>query len=158
MSCNDVKITGISLRSSDDSRNDESHLLDIAEKQLCEYFRGERHEFSLPTQAVGTPFQKNVWSALSRVPYGTVVTYSELAALAGRPSAARAVGSALGRNPLRETWLSRTTAIIWPCHRVVAASSLGGFSAGLDWKKKLLLHEGILDEYSHTTTKTTHLR
>ncbi len=81
-----------------------------------------------------TPFQQRVYEALAAVPFGRVVTYGELAARAGRPGAARAVGQAVGGNPLP---------VVIPCHRVVAAGGrLGGFGAGPGWKRRLLRHEG----------------
>ncbi len=81
-----------------------------------------------------TPFEARVYTELRKVPFGEVVTYGELAARAGSPRGARAVGQAVGRNPLP---------IFIPCHRVVAAGGrLGGFGAGLEWKRSLLTHEG----------------
>ena len=78
-------------------------------------------------------FDQKVWKALLKVPYGTVVSYKELARRIGKPKAARAVGGAVGRNPIP---------FLIPCHRVIASDgSLGGFSLGLDLKKKLLAHE-----------------
>ena len=80
-----------------------------------------------------TAFQRRVYEALMDVPFGRVVTYGQMAARVGRPRGARAVGQALGRNPLP---------LFIPCHRVVAARGrLGGFGAGIDWKVKLLTHE-----------------
>ena len=115
-----------------DWRRDARVLAD-AIAQLEEYFAGERREFSLPLQPVGTPFQKAVWSALQTIPYGTTVSYGELARRVGRPSAARAVGAASGANPLP---------IIVPCHRVIGADrSLTGFGGGLETKRFLLALE-----------------
>jgi methylated-DNA-[protein]-cysteine S-methyltransferase len=85
--------------------------------------------------AFGTTFQRAVWDAARDVPHGQTVTYGKLAARVGSPSAARAVGSALGENPF---------CIVVPCHRILATGGkLGGFSAGLDWKRRLLRLEGI---------------
>ncbi len=99
-------------------------------KQMKEYFAGERQIFNLPLQPSGTPFQLKVWRTLVDIPYGTTITYSELAEKVGNPGASRAVGNANGKNPL---------VIIQPCHRVIAANTkLGGFSAGT-YRKKLLL-------------------
>jgi O-6-methylguanine DNA methyltransferase len=82
----------------------------------------------------GTEFQQQVWSALRRIGIGRTKTYSELAREIGSPGAARAVGSACGANPIP---------LLIPCHRVVASGGkLGGFSAGLDWKQRLLAVEG----------------
>ena len=84
----------------------------------------------------GTAFQRAVWSELRTVKLGTTVTYQELAGRAGRPNAARAAGGACGANPIP---------VLIPCHRVLAAGGkLGGFSAGLEWKRKLLRREGVL--------------
>ncbi|HSQ61450.1 MAG TPA: methylated-DNA--[protein]-cysteine S-methyltransferase [Acidobacteriota bacterium] len=81
----------------------------------------------------GTPFQRQVWDAARRIPIGQVRGYGEVAAMAGAPSASRAVGNALGMNPVP---------IVIPCHRVIHADlGLGGFSAGLRWKRFLLEHE-----------------
>ena len=102
--------------------------------ELQEYFAGKRTEFTVAAQPYGSAFQQKVWSALSRVPYGRVVTYGDLAAAVGQPTACRTVAKAVGKNPLL---------IFVPCHRVVAASGLGGFSAGLEAKRALLTLEGV---------------
>src|SRR5262245_44737991 len=90
----------------------EEAALDQAEAQLAEYFRGEREDFDLELDLAGTAFQQEVWAQLLAIPYGTVISYGELARRVGRPGAARAVGSANGANPV---------AVIVPCHRVIAA-------------------------------------
>ena len=102
-----------------------------ARRQLAEYLAGRRRRFDLPLQAPqGTPFQKRVWSACREIPYGRISSYGHLARRLGSPGAARAVGQALGDNPLP---------LIVPCHRVVSADGqLGGFSAGVQWKRRLL--------------------
>ena len=98
--------------------------------QLAEYFSGARTVFELPLDLLGTPFQRTVWRALVEIPYGETVTYGELAQRLGRPSAARAVGLANGRNPI---------GIIVPCHRVVGANGdLTGYGGGLERKRRLL--------------------
>lgn len=102
--------------------------------QLEEYFAKKRKEFSLMAIPLGTPFQIEVWDALRQIPYGKVVTYGQLAAAIGKPSACRAVANAVGENPFL---------ILLPCHRVVAADGLGGFSSGLEAKRKLLTLEGV---------------
>lgn len=103
--------------------------------QLAEYFAHRRTAFSLPLAPAGTVFQVSVWRALADIPYGTTVTYGELARQVGRPLAVRAVGQANGANPLP---------IFLPCHRVVAAGGrLGGYGGGLDVKRKLLGLEGV---------------
>ncbi len=101
--------------------------------QLAEYFTGRRKRFDLPLAPQGTEFQRAVWQALARIPYGETLTYGELARRIGRPSASRAVGLANGANPLP---------IVVPCHRVIGADgSLTGFGGGLDIKRKLLALE-----------------
>ena len=105
-----------------------------AETQLEEYFAGKRTEFSVKLSPEGTPFQKAVWAAMRRIPYGKVVTYGQLAAAIGRPTACRAVANAVGKNPIL---------IVQPCHRVVAANGLGGFSSGVERKRTLLRLEGV---------------
>jgi len=102
-------------------------------RQLSEYFAGERREFDLPLKAEGTPFQRRVWQELMRIPYGETISYGELARRVGQPAAARAVGSANGRNPI---------SIVVPCHRVIGASGkLTGYGGGLPRKVWLLEHE-----------------
>ena len=106
---------------------------------FADYFAGVAVDFSeVPLDpSFGTVFQRSVWEALRAIPYGQTLSYGALAARVGKPGAARAVGSALGENPL---------CIVVPCHRVLAAGGkLGGFSAGLDWKRRLLRLEGIGD-------------
>jgi len=103
--------------------------------QLDAYFAGRLRRFELPLAAEGTPFQQEVWSALTTIPYGETVSYGELARRVGRPTACRAVGAANGRNPIP---------IIIPCHRVIGADgSLTGFGGGLPIKRRLLLLEAI---------------
>lgn len=101
-----------------------------AAKQLAAYFAGELTEFDLPLALHGTPFQRRVWTALRKIPYGETVSYGELAQEIGRPTAARAVGLANGRNPI---------CIIVPCHRVIgSAGSLTGYGGGIERKRYLL--------------------
>ena len=103
-------------------------------RQLDEYFAGSRRTFDLPLAATGTPFQRRVWDALGAVPWGGTLTYGELAERVGRPGAARAVGAAVGRNPI---------SIVVPCHRVVGADgTLTGYAGGLGRKRFLLALEG----------------
>ena len=105
-------------------------ILAEAERQLTEYFAGQRKAFDLPLAPVGTPFQRSVWQALREIPYGETRTYKEIAEAIGRPKAFRAVGQANHVNPIM---------IIQPCHRVVGADgSLTGFSYGTDMKRLLL--------------------
>jgi methylated-DNA-[protein]-cysteine S-methyltransferase len=102
--------------------------------QLEEYFAGERRDFDLPMALDGTPFQREVWSELQRIPYGETISYGELARRVGRPNGPRAVGQANGRNPVP---------IIVPCHRVVAHNGIGGYGGGLKVKRALLAVEGV---------------
>ncbi|WP_028921217.1 methylated-DNA--[protein]-cysteine S-methyltransferase [Pseudonocardia acaciae] len=98
--------------------------------QLEEYFAGRLTEFDLPLAMEGTPFQRMVWAGLLEIGYGETVSYAELAERIGRPTAARAVGLANGKNPI---------SIIVPCHRVVGANGdLTGYGGGLDRKRHLL--------------------
>ena len=106
--------------------------------QLKLYFAGERVRFDdLPLDLRGcTEFERRVYKATRSIPFGKVASYGQIAKAIGQPGAARAVGQALGNNPV---------AIMIPCHRVIASDgSLGGFTGGLHWKKKLLRHEGVL--------------
>lgn len=110
-------------------------LLRGAHIQLQEYFQGRRIRFDLPLAPQGTEFQIQVWNALQKIPFGHTWSYGKEAECLGNPKAARAVGSANGKNPIP---------IIIPCHRVISSNgSLGGFSAGIDRKKWLLRHEAI---------------
>jgi methylated-DNA-[protein]-cysteine S-methyltransferase len=108
-------------------------VLDLAARQLEEYFAGERKAFSIPLAVEGTPFQRAVWSRLEQIPFGEQRSYAWLASAVGDSNACRAVGAANGRNPL---------AIVVPCHRVVGGDgSLTGYAGGLDRKRWLLAHE-----------------
>lgn len=105
-------------------------------KQLEEYFAGRRRNFELPLQMIGTEFQKKVWTALAKIPYGKTCSYRDLAKEIKHDKAVRAVGSANGRNPI---------SIIVPCHRVIAADgTLGGYGGGLKNKTELLKLETTL--------------
>jgi methylated-DNA-[protein]-cysteine S-methyltransferase len=104
-----------------------------AERQLSEYFAGERIRFELPLHLDGTEFQKKVWQALREIPFGKTKSYLELARAVGSPEACRAVGAANGKNRL---------SIVVPCHRVVGADgALTGFAGGLETKAALLALE-----------------
>jgi methylated-DNA-[protein]-cysteine S-methyltransferase len=106
------------------------------ERQLIEYLEGKRWLFDLPLRLEGTDFQKEVWEAVSRIPYGRTATYGEIAHVIGRPKASRAVGAANGANPIP---------IVIPCHRVIGADgSLTGYGGGLPLKRRLLALEGAL--------------
>ncbi|RLC23472.1 MAG: cysteine methyltransferase [Deltaproteobacteria bacterium] len=104
-----------------------------AMEQLEAYFKGELTQFDLELNAQGTQFQKMVWQELVKIPYGEIISYSELAKRIGNPNASRAVGMANGKNPI---------SIIIPCHRVIGKNgSLTGFGGGLEVKKNLLEFE-----------------
>ena len=101
-----------------------------AVEQLREYFAAQRERFDVPLAARGTEFQRRVWEALRRIPYGETASYGEIARAIGRPAASRAVGAANGRNPI---------SIVVPCHRIVGAGgALTGYGGGLDRKAWLL--------------------
>ncbi len=108
-----------------------------AVRQLEEYFAGRRTRFELDLAPEGTPFQRRVWEALATIPPGSTTTYGELAASLGmRAGGGRAVGAAVGRNPI---------GIVVPCHRVIGRDgTLTGYAGGLDRKQWLLRHEGAL--------------
>lgn len=109
-----------------------------AEEQLLEYFSSHRRRFELPVDLRGlTAFQRDVLTAAARLDFGQVATYADIARRIGRPRASRAVGNALGRNPV---------AIVVPCHRVVRSDgSLGGYTGGVEYKQALLTIEGRED-------------
>ncbi|CCB77433.1 MULTISPECIES: methylated-DNA--[protein]-cysteine S-methyltransferase [Streptomycetaceae] len=105
-----------------------------AARQLDAYFAGRLRAFDLPLAPHGSEFRRRVWAALDTVAYGTTVTYRELAAAAGSPGAVRAIGGAVGANPLL---------VIRPCHRVIGSDgSLTGYAGGLERKRRLLALEG----------------
>jgi len=108
-------------------------VADQAVRELTEWFAGERTDFDVPIDPVGTPFQQQAWAALRTIPFGQTISYGAQARALGDPRKARAVGAANGRNPI---------SIIVPCHRVVGANgSLTGFAAGVGTKAWLLDHE-----------------
>lgn len=104
---------------------------------LRRYFGGDLTALdALPAELNGTPFQKAVWQALRRIPPGTTISYGELARRIGQPTSVRAVGAANGANPV---------AVIVPCHRVIGSNgTLTGYGGGLDRKRWLLAHEGVV--------------
>lgn len=117
-----------------DAVEGDNALLAETRTQLRAYFDGRRSAFDLPLGPVGTEFQRHVWFALAGIPFGATLSYAQLAARVGRPSAVRAVGAANGRNPLP---------IVLPCHRVIGSDgSLTGFGGGLPAKRFLLELEG----------------
>lgn len=111
--------------------------LDAVRRQLDEYFEGRRHQFDLALdRALSRGFRAAVLAELERVPWGATVSYAELARAVGNPKAFRAVGSAMATNPIP---------VVVPCHRVLrSGGDLGGYAGGLDAKRWLLAHEGVL--------------
>ena len=117
------------------SRDDQHPILCETERQLREYFAGQRQQFDLPYDTVGTEFQKKVWQALTTIPFGETRSYRQIAEQIGNPKAVRAVGAANGKNPL---------SIVAPCHRVIGSNgTLTGFAGGLPVKAFLLELEGM---------------
>jgi O-6-methylguanine DNA methyltransferase len=107
------------------------------EEEVRDYFRGKRKDLrDIPVDLTNcTPFERRVYDATREIPFGKVATYGQIAKAIGQPKAQRAVGQALGKNPI---------GIVIPCHRVVGFDSLGGFTGGLEHKKRLLRLEGVL--------------
>lgn len=115
------------------TQEDPKGIIEETKRQLIQYFNGEREEFDLPINPIGTEFQTRVWGLLREIPFGKVVSYGEIATKIGGKNASRAVGMACKTNPLL---------IITPCHRVIGANNkLVGFNIGLDKKSYLLNHE-----------------
>ncbi len=105
----------------------------IYKRQILQYFSGERQEFSLPLFLHGTEFQKQVWQALQKIPFGQVASYKDIAQAIGNPKAFRAVGNANSKNPIP---------IVIPCHRIIKSNGeLGGFTGDIEIKKNLLEFE-----------------
>jgi AraC family transcriptional regulator, regulatory protein of adaptative response / methylated-DNA-[protein]-cysteine methyltransferase len=124
------RIAELARHYSDSLRSGSNAILDELWRQLEQYFRGERREFTLPLAYPGSEFQQQVWSALQEIHYGETWSYLDLARRVGDTGATRAVGAANGANPI---------AIVIPCHRVVNANGdLGGYGGGL-WRKRILL-------------------
>ncbi len=113
-----------------------------AQRELAEYFAGERKHFAVALAPEGTEFQRSVWKAISSVKFGETISYGELAQRAGCPGSARAAGAATGRNPI---------GVIVPCHRIVGANgSLTGYAGGLERKRALLALESGMGELQLT--------
>ena len=111
-------------------------ILDQAEEWLTSYFAGEKvSPVPLPLSPDGTPFQRKVWQILQNIPYGETVTYGEIAKMISPAMSAQAVGNAVGANPIP---------VIIPCHRVVAANGIGGYSSGIKIKQHLLSLEKMI--------------
>lgn len=137
-----TNITGLTIESAGTLPHDgrpahATAILAQAEAQLAEYFAGKRTDFELPLHLAGTPFQRQIWTGLQALAWGTVTSYGELGTTIGRASAGRAVGGAVGANPIP---------IIVPCHRVLASNGkITGYSGGegIPTKVWLLKHEEI---------------
>ena len=113
-----------------------SKVLSSAVKQLKEYFAGKRNFFDLPLFIKGTPMQQQVWMKILEIPIGKTSSYQDISKKIKKPKAYRAVGTAVGKNPLP---------IVIPCHRVIHSNGdITGFSGGDDIKKKLLKLEGVI--------------
>jgi O-6-methylguanine DNA methyltransferase len=113
-----------------------SEVINMAEKQLDEFFAGERKTFDVPLMFVGTDFQKTVWNFLLTIPFGKTISYGEMAKEIGLPKAVRAVANANGANSI---------SILAPCHRIIGSDrSLTGYGGGLKAKQLLLELEGVL--------------
>ncbi|WP_439121806.1 methylated-DNA--[protein]-cysteine S-methyltransferase [Marivita sp.] len=125
-----IGITGLEWR---DGRKDGTPILLQAAGQLTEYFAGKRQDFTVPIRLTCSDFQRTVCAAMSAIPFGDTRTYGDLATQLGAP--AQAIGQACGGNPV---------AILIPCHRVLGATGLGGYSGdgGIETKVWLLRHEG----------------
>ena len=124
----------IEFAAGDERADDDDQVLDEAQRQLAQYFAGERKAFDLPLEQNGTAFERAVWARLNEIPFGETQTYGQIAAALGKPKASRAVGGACSRNPVL---------LAVPCHRVLAASgALTGFAAGMPAKRTLLALEG----------------
>jgi methylated-DNA-[protein]-cysteine S-methyltransferase len=139
LTAEDGALTGVWFAGSHQpSGPQDDQALQSARKQLQAYFVGSLRDFDLPLAPRGTPFQHRVWQEIGRIPYGSTVSYGELARRLGAPRAVRAAAGATGRNPL---------AIVIPCHRVIGADgSLTGYGGGLERKRLLLRLEGALED------------
>ncbi len=136
----DLQISRISKAFKATLLEGENPHFDTLRQQLKEYFKGERKEFNIPLDLVGTDFQKKVWKSLIEIPYGSTISYGEQAKLIGKPKAVRAVANANAKNKV---------SIILPCHRVIGADGkLTGYGGGL-WRKEKLLEL----EKQHSVTK-----
>lgn len=132
IACDTIGITKISFGEilCEAAKKEEVPLIKEAAKQLTEYLQGKRQTFDVALHAEGTEFQKNVWRALTNIPYGETRSYADIAEKIGNPKAVRAVGMANHNNSI---------AIIVPCHRVIGKNgSLTGYAGGLSLKQKLL--------------------
>lgn len=131
--CSQDAVVSVKFTAAEKKMAETNWIMEKTLLQLDEYFKGTRKAFDLEFLLEGTRFQKQVWQQLGEIPYGTTLSYKELAAKTGNEKAMRAVGSTNGKNPL---W------IILPCHRVIGSNgALTGYAGGLYRKKWLLEHE-----------------
>jgi methylated-DNA-[protein]-cysteine S-methyltransferase len=134
LSTQDGSISELRFTKEEISENPLDGLLLEAKKQLDEYFSGKRKIFNLPVVLSGTPFQYQVWEAVNKIPFGETTSYLKLSQTLGNPAAIRAVGAAIGANPVL---------LIIPCHRIIGTNGqLTGYAGGLDRKERLLELEG----------------
>ena len=125
-------VTGLKIESDEKpaGKKEATTLTDITVMQLKEYFTGKRKKFDIPINPQGTEFQRSVWDALLKIPYGKTRSYKQVAQMIGNPKACRAVGMANNKNPI---W------ILIPCHRVIGTDgTLTGYGGGIEMKKRLL--------------------
>ena len=131
-------ITKIAFIDKKDLPSSSCSLIKECQKELTEYFMGKRKIFSLPLNYKGTDFQHTVWSSLNNIDFGETASYTNIASMAQRPLAIRAVGGALNKNP---------SAIIVPCHRIVSKNGcLTGYAGGLKRKSWLIAHENYYNK------------
>jgi O-6-methylguanine DNA methyltransferase len=148
--CEESELLSYISRFSDTEPEYRPSKLDDLEAWLRKYFQSENIQFSGKFDLRGTSFQKRVWKTLFKLSYGKLISYGKLAENIGKPKAARAVGNAVGENPV---------AIVIPCHRVIRGNgSIGGFGGGLPIKRILLTVEGILDSSYGVPEKGIDLR
>lgn len=131
-------VTAIEFTTDQETTEIPNPILALAKKELQEYFAHEREQFTFPVQMEGTEFQQKVWSELQKIPFGRTLSYLQMAVNLGDVKNIRAAASANGKNPI---------AIVVPCHRVIGSNGdLVGYAGGLDKKKWLLQHEGVINQ------------
>ena len=131
-------VTAIEFTTDQETTEIPNPILALAKKELQEYFAHEREQFTFPVQMEGTEFQQKVWSEMQKIPFGRTLSYLQMAVNLGDVKNIRAAASANGKNPI---------AIVVPCHRVIGSNGdLVGYAGGLDKKKWLLQHEGVINQ------------
>lgn len=131
--CGD-KACGDKVSGNEEIKVKTNDITTLCKQQLTEYFAGKRQVFTVPLDAKGTLFQQSVWDCLSKIPFGEIKSYGDIAKMLKKPKASQAVGGANGRNPIT---------LIVPCHRVIGGNgSLTGYAGGIERKLWLLNHEG----------------